>query len=126
MTLVSFVDTLGERIERRPFLRRLGGASAAAVGAMLGVAAQAEAGHLPGHVHGCDLCDAPSGCPGSMVCVWCWTGRCHCGTAGSCHKHQCCEGYNTFSTCGGGCGSTQVCSYLGGNSFCAGAACANC
>jgi hypothetical protein len=103
------IETIAKGTERKRFLARAGAASLGLVAAVFATPAAAQALVT---THGCDLCDTPSSCAGK-ACYWCWWGRCSGGK-----NYQCCEGFSSTSGCGENCGSTQVCSRLGGTRAC--------
>jgi hypothetical protein len=114
---LEMIERLTERGDRGQFLARAGAATLALVaGRMAGQPAEA---HALVNVHGCHLCKNPdAGCPGNIVCFWCWWTDCHYNvTPGACHKTQCCEGYKAGGPCNSGCDQV-ACSAFGGQSAC--------
>ena len=98
MSLENLAESLGEKVERRGFLKRAGVAALGAVG---------FAGLVPGRAaayatHGCNLCQAPNACGPRLQCAWCWTSNCSGG-----HFYSCCEGRQE----GGNCNSSACPSY---------------
>jgi hypothetical protein len=107
MSAEKFALSVGEFTDRKTILRRSGAAAFGAALVFLGIRS------TPAYaVAGCHLCDAPGGC-GTLYCAWCWWGDCVSHT-----RHLCCEGYSRGSSCGGGCGDHQKCSYVGGTKSC--------
>jgi hypothetical protein len=103
---LEMIERFTNRSDRGQFLAKAGSATLAVVaGRMVGGAAPA---HAHGEWQGCNLCNAASaGCPSNIACFWCWWGDCHKHeSGGTCHQHQCCEGYKAGAGCGGGCPAT--------------------
>lgn len=100
MSVEKLAEVVGENVDRRHFLRRLGGATLGVAFAMLGLAPSAKALFT---YKCCLLCEAP-GCQRQGSCSWCWT-CCHNGT-----KYRCCERYSFGGICDGSCNNHQFCS----------------
>jgi hypothetical protein len=103
---IETIERLTNRSDRGQFLARAG---TAAMGLVAGrMAGNTAAVYAAGANQGCDLCNNPNaGCPGNIACFWCWWGGCHKHQAdGTCHQHQCCEGYKPGAGCAGGCPAT--------------------
>lgn len=94
MAVDELLRRVGETVERRRFLTKIGAATLGATYTVLGLPAPAHATHLECR-RCCCLCHAPTtGCCGSQLpfCIWSWT----CCTSGG-NRYRCSEIY-----CGGG------------------------
>lgn len=90
MTVEALVERLGQRVNRRSFLVKLGIGTVASLVGLMGYTQTASAYSFAC----CNLCQAPSS-SGATSCpqAWCWT----CAYAGQ--TWRCCEHFNTGATC---------------------------
>ena len=90
MTAEKFVNRIGNHLQRRGFLKKLGAGAAGVTAAMVGSAATANADTAPAAPLCCNLCEpnTPIGQPCyGAYCTWAWN-CCYGGT-----RYRCVEGY---------------------------------
>jgi len=98
MSVEKFAGIVGSVVERKKFLARAGGATAALLGLEGLMAPMAKALY---DTHGCTLCNPPGACGPQLNCAWSWP---------ACYNHQtyyCFEGRQQ----GGNCNSPSCPSY---------------
>lgn len=109
MAVDELVRRVGETVERRKFLTRVGAATLGVTYAVLGLPQPAQATHLVCRKC-CCLCHEPGSgsCCGAQLpfCIWSWT---CCGSAGN--KYRCSEVYCSSGDCDSDCSGVH-CSFM--------------
>lgn len=103
MSAEKIATAVGERSNRRGFLKRAGVAALGVVAGSLGFRTPTASAYS---IHNCGLCAAPNQTC-HPYCSWCWT-ACDAG-----RQYLCCEGYaySSGGCTGGSCGGGWYCSY---------------
>jgi hypothetical protein len=105
MSMEKIVRRIGESLDRRSFLGKLGFGLAAS---LLGLFTLPEKAQGLVSYACCTLCKSNSGSCSGCACTWCWT----CGPWGPRGDYySCCECHGDSSYCGAGC-SNVTCSYV--------------
>jgi len=97
----ELIRRLSELIDRRRFLRRVGGAALGVVAALVGAPGIASALYS---AYCCNLCNPNSGQCSGCACTWCW--YCPYGQ----YTYICCECHSSNVDCGENCNNVP-CSY---------------
>jgi hypothetical protein len=95
MSVTKLVFEIGEHLNQRQFIGKIGAGAMRAVAGVMGFP-------IVAHAHNwecCDLCLPPPGFCNGCACTWCWA----CCNTSNGSVWKCCECHSSTSDCGDDC-----------------------